>query len=474
MTANIEYDLDPSAIPIWPVASADFPDWLAGQDDNVGAWCKNNGFSGGKGKFLLLPGPDGGLAGVVLGLGDGGDEPADYWSFGTLSKALPTGAYRIEGSLTAANAQLAAFAWAQAGYRFVRYLEDKNENGDDGAPARLCLPAEADGDALKGAIRGSFLARDLINTPASDMGPEELAQAADALSGEFGASCKIIVGDDLLAANYPAIHAVGRASDRAPRLIDLCWGDAGAPKLTLVGKGVCFDTGGLDLKGAAGMAKMKKDMGGAATVLGLAAMVMAAKLPVRLRVLIPAVENAVSGNAYRPGDILSTRKGLTVEVGNTDAEGRIVLCDALAEADGEEPDLIIDIATLTGAARVALGTDLPGVFTGGDDLAAALDQAGRETDDPTWRLPLHGPYRELLKSKVADINNVSDGGFGGAITAALYLQSFVSDPGRWMHIDTYGWNDKERPGRPAGGEGLAMRALFAMLADRYGSETSVD
>jgi len=456
VTTNIENELDPNAIPIWPMRKADLPGWQTRHGDAAAAWCKSNGFSGAAGKHLAVPGENGGLAGVLLGLGEDGEQAGDYWTFGTLAKALPAGTYRIEGALTGPQAHIAALAWAQAGYRFSRYL-DANEEDD---PARLCLPEAADGDALAGALKGDFLARDLINTPASDMGPEELAGAAETLAGEFGANCTMIVGDDLLTANYPAIHAVGRASTRAPRLIDLRWDGAGgaeAPRLTLVGKGVCFDTGGLDLKPAAGMLKMKKDMGGAATVLGLAAMIMSAKLAVRLRVLIPAVENAVAGNAYRPGDVLRTRKGLTVEVGNTDAEGRIVLCDALAEAASETPDLIIDIATLTGAARVALGTDLPALFTGGDDLADALQQAGKDTDDPTWRLPLHGPYQALLKSKVADLNNVSEGGFGGAITAALYLQSFVTDPERWMHLDSYGWNDKDRPGRPAGGEGLAMR-----------------
>ncbi|MBT7756562.1 MAG: leucyl aminopeptidase family protein [Rhodospirillaceae bacterium] len=429
------------------------------------AWCESSGFAASAGEFILLPSESGGLAGVLLGLGDAAAQPGDYWAFGTLAKSLPAGHYRIEGDLPALHAYHAALAWALSHYRFTRY----HGAGDKDDPvAMLCLPENVDGAALGAAVKGSFLARDLINTPASDMGPAELAEAALALAAEYGGTGTVIVGDDLLAANYPAIHAVGRASTRAPRLIDLAWGKADAPRLTLVGKGVCFDTGGLDLKGAAGMLKMKKDMGGAATVLGLAAMVMAAALPVRLRVLIPAVENAVAGNAYRPGDVLQTRKGLTVEIGNTDAEGRIVLCDALAEADSETPDLIIDIATLTGAARVALGPDLPAFFTGDDELAAALQQAGEAQDDPSWRLPLFAPYGERLKSKVADYNNVSDGPFAGAITAALFLEAFVSDSDRWLHLDSYGWNDKDRPGRPAGGEGLAMRALFAMLAERFG------
>ncbi len=465
MIANIEANPDPTAIPIWPIGSADLAAWQADRPDIMTAWCESSGFTAEAGKYVLLPGESGDLAGVLLGLGEGGAQTRDYWAFGTLAKGLPAGNYRIEGELTTELADQAALAWAQAGYRFDRYRGRDDEG--EGDVARLCMPENADAKALAGAVKGGFLARDLINTPASDMGPEELADAALALAGEFGGTGEVIVGDDLLAANYPAIHAVGRASTRAPRLIDLRWGPADAPRLILVGKGVCFDTGGLDLKPAAGMLKMKKDMGGAATVLGLAAMIMSAELHLSLRVLIPAVENAVGGNAYRPGDILDTRKGLTVEVGNTDAEGRIVLCDALAEADADDPELIIDIATLTGAARVALGPDLPAIFTGSDELAAALQQAGQELDDPTWRLPLFAPYAERLKSKVADYNNVSEGPFAGAVTAALFLQAFVSDPSRWLHMDSYGWNDKDRPGRPAGGEGLAMRALFAVIRQRF-------
>ncbi len=467
MIANIDNNPDSAAIPIWPLRNSELAKWQAERPGIMAAWCQSSGFTAAAGKFTLLPAKTGGLAGVLLGLGERGDQPGDYWAFATLASSLPPGRYHIAGELSDLQTWHAVLAWALAHYGFTRYRgADKQADGGD-AFACLCLPEGVDGAALAAAVKGSFLARDLINTPASDMGPEELTEAALALAREYGGMGTVIVGDDLLAANYPAIHAVGRASPRAPRLIDLRWGAADAPRLTLVGKGVCFDTGGLDLKAAAGMLKMKKDMGGAATVLGLAAMVMAAALPVRLRVLIPAVENAVAGNAYRPGDVLATRKGLTVEIGNTDAEGRIVLCDALAEADSENPDLIIDIATLTGAARVALGPDLPAFFTANDQVAAALVQAGHEQDDPSWRLPLFAPYGERLKSKVADYNNVSDGPFAGAITAALFLQAFVSDPSRWIHIDSYSWNDNDRPGRPAGGEGLAMRALFTMLAARF-------
>ena len=476
MISNIEFNFDPAATPIWPVRSADLAAWQAAHPGPMSAWCDSNDFTAVAGKFIRLPGDDGTLAGVLLGMGEGGDKAADYWAFGSLANALPPGLYRIEGELSSAAqsdlADHAALAWAQAAYRFTRYHSNDDAPSGDGSDdsdkvARLCLPENTAAAALQGAIKGSFLARDLINTPASDMGPEELADAAVALADEFGAKANVIVGDDLLAENYPAIHAVGRASTRAPRLIDLRWGEGDAPRLTLVGKGVCFDTGGLDLKSAAGMLKMKKDMGGAATVLGLAAMIMAAKLPVALRVLIPAVENSVAGNAFRPGDVLATRKGLTVEVGNTDAEGRIVLCDALAEADSDDPALIIDVATLTGAARVALGQDVPAIFTGSDDLAADLMRLGETLDDPSWRLPLYAPYKERLNSKVADLNNVSDGPMAGAITAALFMQAFVSQPDRWLHMDSYGWNDRDRPGRPAGGDGLAMRALFALVKERF-------
>ena len=464
MITNIELPQDPTATPILPLTIDNLAQWLTSQPDATAAWCQHHGFAAQPGKYLAVPGDKGAVSSILFGLGKGGKMVGDFWSFGTLANDLPAGTYRIDADLDTVLANHAALAWAQGTYQFDRYL---NERDVGNGIAKLCLPDTADSAAVKGAIKGGFLARDLINTPASDMGPEELAAATMDLAKEFDGTCEVTVSDDLLAANYPAIHAVGRASTRAPRLIDLRWGPEDGRRLTLVGKGVCFDTGGLNLKGTSGMAKMKKDMGGAATVLGLAAMIMSAEWHIRLRVLIPAVENAVSGNAYRPGDILSTRKGLTVEVGNTDAEGRIVLCDALAEADSEKPELIIDMATLTGAARVALGTDLPAVFTGSDEIAEALSSAGEKTDDPVWRLPLYRPYRALLKSKVADLNNVSDGAFGGAITAALYLQSFIEDSSRWVHIDTYGWNDKDRPGRPAGGDGLAMRALFAMLSDRF-------
>jgi leucyl aminopeptidase len=334
---------------------------------------------------------------------------------------------------------------------------------------RLLWPAAADRGHVARTAGAIAMTRDLVNTPAGDMGPEELADAAAALAGSTGALFRTIVGDALLQENFPAIHAVGRASPRAPRLIDLRWGADTAPKVTLVGKGVCFDTGGLDLKSSANMKLMKKDMGGAALVLGVARMIMDARLPVRLRVLIPAVDNAVSGNAFRPLDVLATRKGLTVEIGNTDAEGRLVLADALAEADREKPDLLIDVATLTGAARTALGPELPALFTADDALAAQLLAAGDEEADPLWRLPLWKPYRRMLDSKVADIINASDSPHAGAITAALFLQEFVSPGTAWAHLDVFAWNPSSRPGRPEGGEAIGLRALYGAIARRWPS-----
>ncbi len=442
--------------PIWPVTEASLEDWLAGRDADCRAWLAANGFRAAAGTFVVVPG-EGGIAGVALGLGGGGD----MWAWGDLAQRLPGGTYAIEGTLSGADATGAALAWALGTYRFDRY-KAVEENF-----ATLVMPEAADAALVERTARATTLVRDLVNTPAGDMAPPQLAEAAEVLAERHGAQCTVLAGDDLLMEGYPAIHAVGRASINWPRLIDIVWGDPDHPKVTLVGKGVCFDTGGLDLKPAAAMLKMKKDMGGAATVLGVAAMIMDAGLPVRLRVLIPAVENAVSRDSYRPGDILQTRKRLTVEVGNTDAEGRIVLCDALTEADHESPELLIDCATLTGAARVALGPDLPALFTDDDDLARDLQAQGAALSDPLWRMPLFAPYRKRLESKVADLNNVSDGPFAGAITAALYLQHFVEQARSWAHIDLYAWNDAARPGRPAGGEAMAMRALYGLIATRY-------
>ena len=414
----------------------------AGAPDAARRFAQGAGHRFKPGSHLVLPDGEGGVAGAVHT-----PDPADRLAAGTLARALPPGRWRLEGA-----DDLAVLAVALGGYRFDRYKKDDTPRPEFETPdRRTALVAE-----------GAFLARDLVNTPTSDMGPGDLEEAARALGRRHGADVSTI-GGDALREGFPMIHAVGRASATPPRLIDMRWGGADAPKVTLVGKGVCFDTGGLDIKGAANMLLMKKDMGGAAAVLGLASMVMAAKLPVRLRVLIPAVENAISGNAFRPSDVLHSRKGITVEIGNTDAEGRLVLADALALACEEEPDLLIDMATLTGAARVALGPDVPPLFTHSDDLAARIEGAGRERADPVWRLPLHAPYRRMLKSEVADTNNIGGGGMAGAITAALFLDRFVEGAALHAHLDIYGWVPEARPHAPKGGEAQAIRALFAVL-----------
>jgi len=445
--------------PIHALTRKAFRAWKSKQSKATTKWIKVNGFKAADASILLVPGRDGAVARVLIGLGDGGS----VWSYAGLPKALPQGRYRIEGG----SGDEAALGWALGTYRFDRYRESTTKF------ATLVWPEDADRGAVTRSAEGIALARDLINTPASDMGPAQLADAAKALAKQHGAKCKTVSGKALVE-GYPAIHAVGRASAQAPRLVDLRWGPQDAPKLTLVGKGVCFDSGGLDLKSAAGMKLMKKDMGGAASVLALAHAVMDAKLNVHLRVLIPAVENAVSGDAYRPSDVLSTRRGLTVEVGNTDAEGRLVLCDALADAADEEPDLLIDFATLTGAARVALGTELPALFCDDDEVSESLLRAGKATGDPLWRMPLHDAYDRHLRSHVADLNNMSNVPQGGAITAALFLRKFVEGAPRWVHIDTMGWNLNSRPGRPVGGEAFGVRAAFVMLDERYGRQAAAE
>jgi leucyl aminopeptidase len=446
-----------TAVPIVPLSKEGLNAWLERAGGRARAWVKSAGFTGEKGKTLLVPGDDGALAHVLTGV----DPEEKVWGFAALADTLPPGTYRLEGDLPGEAATRAALGWALGLYAFTRYKEKKRE------PRRLVWPEAADRGEVERLARGITLARDLINTPAEDMGPDALAAAAEQLASERGARFEQIVGDDLLARNYPTIHTVGRASSRPPRLIDIRWGREGAPRVTLVGKGVCFDTGGLDIKPSSGMKMMKKDMGGAATVLGLALAVMEAGLDLRLRVLVPAVENSVSANAMRPLDVVRTRKGITVEIGNTDAEGRLILCDALAEADTESPEVLIDCSTLTGAARVALGPDLPALFANDDRLAEDLLASGRSQGDPMWRLPLWKPYRKMLDSRIADMNNVSDGPFAGAITAALYLQEFVSPKTPWAHFDMYAWHPKALPGRPEGGEAQCLRAIYAMLRERY-------
>lgn len=446
----------PSTLPITLVD--DLQAWLESQQPRVANWVKQVDFQAKPGDVCPIPGADGTIEQVLAGCQD----REDPYQYAALPQRLPPGAYHFADTLTTAQANAAALGWSLGSYVFRRY-------GKSQTFATLRWPEAAEQERVQAIVDGVYLGRDLITTPANDMGPAQLAEAAVALADKHGAEVSLIVGDDLLAQNYPAVHAVGRAAgpDAAPRLIDLTWGQADHPKVTLVGKGVCFDSGGLDIKSAAGMLLMKKDMGGAATVLALAQMVMADRLPIRLRVLIPAVENSVSGNAMRPLDVLQTRKGLTVEVGNTDAEGRLILSDALAEADSEKPDLLIDFATLTGAARVALGTELPALYATDDEVADAILSAGLQAHDPLWRMPLHTPYRRHLDSQVADIHNISKGSYGGSITAALFLKEFVTHTTAWVHIDTMAYNLDSRPGKPAGGEPIGARALAAMLRARY-------
>ena len=411
------------------------------------------------GQSLLLPGADGALSGVLFGLEPADKADKDRFLPGRLPSLLPAGTYRFANAPH--DPRLAALAFALGSYKFTRYRRAE-ANG-----AQLALSNEIDGAELSRIAEGVALARDLINTPANDMGPAELEDAARALAAKHGAAFASLVGEELLQQNFPLIHAVGRASPRAPRLIELTWGDAAHPKITLVGKGVCFDTGGLDIKPDSAMLIMKKDMGGAANVLAAAHMIMDAKLKLRLRVLIPAVENAIAGDAFRPLDIYKSRKGITVEIGNTDAEGRLVLADALALADEEKPELIVDMATLTGAARVALGPELAPFYTHDDALAADLARHAQAERDPMWRMPLWKPYESLLESKSADVNNVG-GSFAGSITAALFLNRFVTGARAWAHFDIYAWTPSAKPARPDGGECQVARALYALLRERYG------
>jgi len=418
-----------------------------------------NGFAAKPGKCLILPAADGSIAQVIFGIEDESAKSRDPFRAGALPGLLPAGTYRFANPPQ--DARLAALAFALGSYRFGRYRKV------DDPGVRLVLPEGVDSAELARMAEAAFLARDLINTPSNDMGPAELEAVAREVASRFGASFSCIAGEEL-AKNFPLIHAVGMASTRAPRLIDFSWGDVSHPRVTLVGKGVCFDTGGLDLKPSSGMLIMKKDMGGAANVLALAQMVMDAKLKLRLRVLIPAVENAVAGNAFRPLDVFKSRKGLTVEIGNTDAEGRLILADALALADEEKPDLLVDLGTLTGAARVALGPDLPPFYTQDEALAADVARLARQEHDPLWRMPLWPAYDSWLDAKVADITNAPSGTFAGSITCALFLQRFVEAAKSWLHVDIYGWTPSAKPGRPEGGECQAARAIYKLLSERYG------
>jgi leucyl aminopeptidase len=442
------------------VRVADVQKWRADLPGGQRAWLDAHDLKPKNGAFLMVP-TDGHGVDAVLIIAD--TPRLATWDLAVAASSLPGGLYRLQAaSGTLPDVSNALIGWLLSHYEFARYKKPK-----DKAPRRLIAPGDI--AAAVALAEASALVRDLVNTPTNDMGPTALAQAVQTVADRHGACLNVIVGDALLIANHPTIHMVGRAAADAPRLIDLTWGNDAHPKLTLVGKGVCFDSGGLDIKSASGMVTMKKDMGGAAHALALAELVMRFKLKVRLRLLIPAVENAISANAFRPGDIVRTRKGLTVEIGNTDAEGRLVLCDALAAADDEQPDLLIDFATLTGAARVALGPDVPAMLSNDDALADALATAARSTDDPLWRLPLWQPYADMLKSPIADLNNSAEGGFAGAITAALFLKRFVTQSKSWAHVDLYAWNASARPGRPKGGEAMTLRAFWSLIRARYGS-----
>jgi leucyl aminopeptidase len=460
MIAPFDTAPDHDAIPIAFVTKTTWPALRDALPDQARQFAAANDYRAKPGEFLTLPATDGGIGQVLFGLDEPTAQAADPFRAGQLPKLLPPGSYRFANAPH--DLRLATLAFALGSYQFGRYRKAE-------PPAvKLVPPVGLDVAELGRIVEATTLARDLINIPANDMGPEQLAQAAQHLATLFGADFRCIVGDDLLAQNFPLIHAVGMASPRAPRLIELTWGDPGHPKVTLVGKGVCFDSGGLDLKPSSGMLIMKKDMGGAANVLALALMIMDAKLKLRLRVLIPAVENAIDGLAMRPLDVFRSRKGPTVEIGNTDAEGRLVLADALAYADEDRPELLIDLGTLTGAARVALGPDLPPFYTHDETLAHDLARCAAAENDPLWRMPLWAPYDCWLDSKVADLNNAPSGGFAGSITCALFLQRFVEHAASWLHLDIYGWTPKARPGRPEGGECQAARALYKLLSERYG------
>ncbi|MCB1567309.1 MAG: leucyl aminopeptidase family protein [Xanthomonadales bacterium] len=458
MLDAIELAAHPHATPLIAVRASTLPEVLAGLDAPARDWVKAHAWSAQPDTWLAIPDVNGALACVLVGI----EDVRNPHALGVLPMALPAGRYRLHDTLgERIDPALAYLGWGLAAYQFTRYRKPAR------APAVLVLPNSAEGlNEARAVLEASLRVRDWVNTPTQDLGPEHLEAAVCALATQHGASLRVVAGDELLEQNFPAIHAVGRASHRAPRLIELNWGDPSHPTLALVGKGVCFDTGGLDLKAADGMRNMKKDMGGAAHAIALAGLVMDQGLPVRLQLLVPAVENAVGPDAYRPGEVVTTRKGIQVEIDNTDAEGRMVLCDALALAAESQPDLILDFATLTGAARVALGPDLPALFANNEAVAAAWILAGETARDPVWRMPLWRPYLRYLKSSIGDIANAGSR-MAGAVTAALYLEQFIPDGQAWAHLDVYAWNDEDRPGRPRGGEALALRSAWGMLKARY-------
>ncbi len=460
--ANAAIEEVAHAIPLIGLDAATLPRYLAKQSERVRRWVATQAFVADANSVLLLPGEDGAPMAALVGVGDAHDP----YALAACPFALPPGTYALN-KLGLNNDGLridlsnAILGWGLGAYRFERYRKPSR------APARLLLEdAAAESSEAFALLKASTLVRDLVNTPTEDMGPAELEAVALRLAKAYGGRVETTVGDDLLAANFPTIHAVGRASHRPPRLVALHWGDAAHPHVIVAGKGVCFDTGGLNIKTGDGMRNMKKDMGGAAHALGLAQLVMATKLPLRLTMLVPAVENSIAGNAFRPGEVIRTRAGISVEIDNTDAEGRLVLCDTLAYAAEQSPAMLIDFATLTGAARVALGPEVPALFCNDDALAADFLKAAQQSRDPLWRMPLWKPYLNYLKSNIADTTNSSASRMGGAIVAALYLQRFVPDTLPWAHVDAYAWNDADRPGHPAGGEAQGLRAAYALLKAR--------
>jgi leucyl aminopeptidase len=452
------------AVPITFVTPEAWPEIKAALPPAAAHFADAAHFAPKPGRSLILPDAEGGFGGVLFGLEGQAARARDLFLPGKLANVLPAGIYRFANAPH--DTALAALAWALTAYRFDRYKKTQTDERP-----KLLPPQDIDVARLATLVEGITLGRDLINTPANDMDPDALEAAAATLAAQFGGEAAITLGADLLKENFPLIHAVGRAAAKPPRLVDFSWGATDAPKVTLVGKGVCFDTGGLDIKPSSGMALMKKDMGGAATALALAYMIMARGLPVRLRVLLPIVENAISATAMRPSDVYRSRKGLSVEVGNTDAEGRLILADALALADEDAPDLLFDFATLTGAARVALGPDLPPFYTQDEELAAAIARCAITAHDPVWRLPLWPAYDTLIDSKIADITNNAAGGFAGSITAALFLKRFVETAKSWVHFDIYAWTPSAKPGRPEGAEVQTARLIFDLLERRYETRT---
>ncbi|WP_171178523.1 M17 family metallopeptidase [Ruegeria sp. HKCCA4633] len=459
MTLSFALPSDTS-FPLHVIAQPDLESWLQKQSQHVQSWVAVNGFSAALGQTLLVPSASGAAEMTLAGYGTEEKRTRKRFPLAAAALSLPEGTYHIASGVPADQLEVECLGWLLAGYAFDHYASQT------GGSAELVAPDGVDAARIEAMAQAEALTRDLVNTPASDMGPAQLHQAVEALAAEFGATCDAILGDALLDQNFPMIHTVGRAAEQAPRLIELNWGNS-SPKLTLVGKGVCFDTGGLNLKPGASMGLMKKDMGGAANVLGLARMIMALDLPVQLRVLIPAVENAVAGNAFRPGDILTSRKGLTVEINNTDSEGRLVLADALTLADEGEPDLVISMATLTGAARVAVGPDLAPFYTDDETCALALSNAAVVSADPVWRMPFHTPYEAMIEPGIADLDNAPSGGFAGSITAALFLRRFVGSR-RYIHFDIYAWQPSKEPGRSKGGLGQGPRAILNALPEMLG------